>query len=112
MQQPTQPHGSPERQNFVQEMISRRKIHTSFISSLKSIIIFPQAGLNTIELLLWARGKSLKEVRKRLKEIQEGLQGAKREEDGLKVELPHEDSDKSDELDDDDTLLMMKMQQR
>ena len=63
-------------------------------------------------MLPWARGKSLEQVWKRLQHIQEGLQGAKRKEVVLNVKIQNEDSDESDELDDDDTLLMLKMQQR
>ena len=45
--------------------------------------------------LLWARGKSLDEVRKTLHDIQEGLQGEKNEEEGLKDDVQNEDSDES-----------------
>ena len=58
--------------------------------------VLKQVGLNTIEVLLWARGKSLKEVRKRLRYIQEGLKRGYKKEVIMQLEVEDLDSESSE----------------
>ena len=61
---------------------------------------FCKAGLNTIEVLLWARGKSLKDVRRRLKNIQESVKE--------KVEEEQQDDGEEEEMEEDAVKMMMQ----
>ena len=59
---------------------------SNHICSATFIVVLCKAGLNTIEVLLWARGKSLKDVRRRLQNIHESVVEWKEDEEDEREE--------------------------
>ena len=80
-------------------------VHTSGLSKSKIkwnklIVVLCKAGLNTVEVLLWARGKSLDDVRRRLKKVHESVKE--------KVEEEQQDDGEEEEMEEDAVKMMMQ----